>query len=189
VLNTTPSSTLSTDWSRYFNNEQLSDVTLIVADCRFHAHRVVLAARCNYFRCMFEIGMREASQAEIEVPDVEVDVFRKLLEHLYTDTNDIPKDIALRLFSAADRFGVDRLRQLCVARVESVMDVETVSKILTVADQHNASHLKDDCVQFIVNHFAEVHNTEGFKALDRELLDAVHAAISARLFPAKSFLA
>jgi len=52
VLNTTPSSTLSTDWSRYFNNEQLSDVTLIVADCRFHAHRVVLAARCNYFRCM-----------------------------------------------------------------------------------------------------------------------------------------
>jgi len=155
--------------------------------------------------------MREASQAEIEVPDVEVDVFRKLLEHLYTDTNDIPKDIALRLFSAADRFGVDRLRQLCVARVESVMDgecspsashlpssyfllhfvliVETVSKILTVADQHNASHLKDDCVQFIVNHFAEVHNTEGFKALDRELLDAVHAAISARLFPAKSFLA
>eukprot|EP00966_Prymnesium_polylepis_P067556 1568856-Prymnesium_polylepis.1 len=31
----------------------------------------------------------------------------------------------------------------------------------------------------------QVHNTEGFKALDRELLDIVHAAISARLFPSK----
>ena len=76
MLDTAPSSTLSLDWSRYFNSDQLSDVTLTVDGCRFPAHRVVLAARCNYFRCMFEIGMREASQSEIEVPDVELEVFR-----------------------------------------------------------------------------------------------------------------
>ena len=72
MLDTAPSSTLSADWSRYFNCEQLSDVTLTVDGARFPAHRVVLAARCNYFRCMFEIGMREASQHEIDVPDVSV---------------------------------------------------------------------------------------------------------------------
>ena len=109
----------------------------------------------------------------------------KLLEHLYTDTDAVPSEIALPLFSAADRFGVDRLKQLCVARVEADMCVSTVCSILTVADRHNAAYLKEECVNFIVSRFADVHNTEGFKSLDRELLDAVHAAISARLFPSK----
>ena len=81
---------------------------------------------------------------------VELEVFRKLLEHLYTDTDDVPSAISLQLFSAADRFGVDRLRQLCVSRVEADMDVGSVCSILTVADRHNAAQLTDECVNFIV---------------------------------------
>ncbi|KAL1500249.1 hypothetical protein AB1Y20_012917 [Prymnesium parvum] len=183
VLETSPPSTFASDWKRYFNNEAMSDVVLCVQGCRFFAHRVVLAARCEYFRCMFEIGMRETSQAEIEVPDVELEVFRKLLEHLYTDTEEIPQEIALPLFAAADRFGVERLRRLCALRVETIMRVDTVCSIFTVADQHGDECLKVECVRFIVSNFAEVHNTEAFRRLDRPLLDAVHAAISARLFP------
>jgi len=173
------------DRLRYFNSDQLSDVVLVCGGERFAAHRIVLASRCIYFRSMFESGMREATQEEVELHDVEVEVFRKLLEHLYTDTDIVPSEIALELFSAADRFGVERLRQLCAARVEADMSVNSVCNILTVADQHNATYLKEECVQFIVARFSEVHSTDGFRELDRGLLDLVHTAISARLFPSK----
>jgi len=181
VLDLSPPSTLTLDWAAYFNSEALSDVTLLVDGSRFAAHRVVLAARCSYFRCMFEGGMREASAAEVDVPDVPLEVFRKLLEHLYTDTDAIPSEIALPLFSAADRFGVERLRQLCIARIQADMDVDSACTILSVAAEHHATHLKEDVVQFIVAHFGEMHEREGFKELDRDLLHTIHAAIAARM--------
>ena len=40
-----------------------------------HAHRVVLAARCSYFRGMFESGMREALQSESTLSDISHPVF------------------------------------------------------------------------------------------------------------------
>ena len=49
MLDTRPSSSLASDWRRYFNSELLSDVCLLVGDMRIPAHRVVLAARCDFF--------------------------------------------------------------------------------------------------------------------------------------------
>jgi len=91
------------------------------------------------------------------VPDVPLEVFRKLLEHLYPDTDAIPSKIALPLFSAADRFGVERLRQLCIARIQADMDVDSACTILSVAAEHHATHLKEDAVQFIVSKMLQFH--------------------------------
>jgi len=184
VLGTAPSSTLATDWSKLINSKDLSDVTLVVGSRSYYAHRVVLAARCEYFRLMLLSGMREADQTEISLPlDVftSEEVFEKLLEHIYTDTDDIPSALALDLFTAAAYFQLERLKQMCLTRVESEMSVETVCHILSVAEQHSAPRLKEEAVKFIVAHFRQVHKTDGFKDLERHLLDLVHDAISARL--------
>ena len=65
ILDTSPSSTLVSDWARFLNNPSLSDVTLVVGGVPVPAHRVVLAARCNYFRAMFESGMRDAAAPQV----------------------------------------------------------------------------------------------------------------------------
>jgi len=186
VLDTRPSSTLACDWRRYFNSDALSDLTLVVEGRRIPAHRVVLAARCGYFQRMFESGMRESSQNQVEIEDVSGDVFMILLEHLYTDAVEVPLGLSLPVFAAADRFGVDRLKQLCSARIEAELSINNVCSVLTVADQHNASELLEASVSYVVTHFADVHATDGFKDLDRPLLEVVHSAISARLFPGTS---
>merc|ERR1719240_1419904 len=89
ILDTRPSSTLSTDWSKYLNNEHLSDITIRVNERNVPAHRVVLASRCGYFARMFESGMREATQQQVDIEDVELPVFMALLQHLYTDSVEI----------------------------------------------------------------------------------------------------
>mmetsp|Transcript_4698 Transcript_4698/g.10235 ORF Transcript_4698/g.10235 Transcript_4698/m.10235 type:complete len:548 (-) Transcript_4698:199-1842(-) len=185
VLDTRPSSSLAADWRRYFNNKHLSDLELLVEGKLIPVHRVVLAARCSHFQRMFDSGMREATETQIEIADVGLEVFMTLLHYLYVDDVEIPSGLALPLFAVSDRFGVERLKQVCAATIESELSVETVCAALTVADQHNATELLEASVSFIVTHFADVHATDGFKDLSRSLLEVVHSAISARLFPTK----
>ena len=161
---------------------------------RIPAHRVVLAARCEYFATMFSSGMRETRQATITIDDVSSVVFMALLvrrrcrllisrltpshllsslapqwleppsrlwsiaaptrracrrdgatalsptpvpipprhkrpqEHLYCDTTEVEQELALPLFAAADRFGVERLKLVCAATLEANLCCADVSR-------------------------------------------------------------
>ena len=186
TLDTRPSSSFAADWRRFLRDEQLSDVTLRVQGALVPAHRVVLAARCPFFARMFASGMREASQHEVEIEDVSLDALNALLEHLYTDAADVPSELALQLFAAADRFGVERLKSLCAAKIEAELSSASVCAVLVVADAHSAAELKQACVEYIVRNFPAMHQTDDFRELPRPLMEAVHAALSSALFGGRS---
>ena len=64
---------------------EYSDVTFIVQETRFPAHRIVLAARCKFFKVLLFGDMREAKpDAEIPILDATPDSFRALLEYIYS---------------------------------------------------------------------------------------------------------
>ena len=154
---------------------------------------------------MFSSGMRESTQQAralattpraralvttpspavqtIAIDGVPAEVFVALLDHLYTDSTEVAAEMALPLFAAADRFGVERLKLHCASRLESGLSIEDACAVLSAADRHQAHELREQCVAFIVSHFREVHTTEGFRELPRELLQVVHSAISSRLCP------
>ena len=69
---------------------------------------------------------------------------------------------------------------MCIARIEADLSVDNVCTVLSVADKHTASALKETCVSYIVVYFHVLHSTEAFKNLPRPLLDLVHAGIAAR---------
>ena len=77
----------------------------------------------------------------------------------------------------------ERLKLHCASRLESGLSIEDACAVLSAADRHQAHELREQCVAFIVSHFREVHTTEGFRELPRELLQVVHSAISTRLCP------
>lgn len=52
------------------------------------------------------------------------------------------------LLAAADRFGLDRLKQLCESKLCEGVTVETVATTLSLADQHRCSQLKAICLKF-----------------------------------------
>jgi hypothetical protein len=143
LLDTAAASTFAADWRAYFNNAHLSDIELRVEGRAIPAHRVVLAARCDYFARLLLSGMREAQGGVIEVDGVRYEIFLALLEYLYTDALDFAPECALELLTAADRYGLDRLKRECVNSVEACLRTCTVCHVLTVADQHLAEDLRE----------------------------------------------
>lgn len=76
---------VSGDLFDLFKSGEHSDVVFVVNSTRFSAHRVILAARCTYFKVLLFGEMMEAhSGAEIPVYDTTSDAFHALLEYIYS---------------------------------------------------------------------------------------------------------
>ncbi|XP_069165667.1 LOW QUALITY PROTEIN: uncharacterized protein [Procambarus clarkii] len=117
------------------------------------AHRVVAAARCEWFRRALLSGMREAIDRCIVVHGCSVQTFQLLLGFLYAghvECGNLPPDQLVDLLVLADHYGVDALKLLVESGLEQHVDDESVVPLLTVAHHCNASHLKEVCVHHCV---------------------------------------
>lgn len=151
------------------DNASFSDVTFIVEEKEICAHRCILYARSEYFRNMFDSKMRETSEKEITIQNMSYDVFRAVLEYLYSGrVRVVQGGLAVDLLKAADMFQIDGLRNLCVDRVEQEVTVGNAAFVVQVADAYNAQHLKTYCITFIMQNFREVIKSESFQTLMRQ---------------------
>lgn len=75
---------VSEDIGALYLSEEYSDVTLVVAGHKFYSHKLILAARSEYFRALLFGGMKESMQNEIEVNASSLPAFKNLLKYIYT---------------------------------------------------------------------------------------------------------
>lgn len=69
---------------QYVNNPTLSDVTFVIEDRQFYAHRIALLASSDAFRAMFEGTFREKAATEIPIPNIRYEVFERMMHCIYT---------------------------------------------------------------------------------------------------------
>ncbi|CAN6177195.1 unnamed protein product [Urochloa humidicola] len=173
---TVPSADLHRQFGELLRNQTGVDVTFLIAGERIAAHRSMLAARSPVFMAELFGGMKEEASACIEINDMEVEVFRTLLHFVYTDTvPELEKKgeqatvMAQHLLEAADRYGLERLKRICVEKVSEEISVDTVATTLVLAEQHGCLELKSRCMEFILDPPGNLHavaTTEGFKHLE-----------------------
>eukprot|EP00250_Pteridium_aquilinum_P000425 c10466_g1_i1 orf=503-1765(-) len=168
------------------------DITFEVDGERFPAHKLVLAARSPVFKAQLFGVMREKDSGVIQVKDIEAPVFKAMLYFMYRDC--LPEEnelsgssspatctmMAQHLLAAADRYGLDRLRMICEAKMCEEVNVETVATTLALAEQHHCSQLKAVCLKFVAANLAAVIQSDGYEhlrescpSLQCELLKAV----------------
>jgi len=130
-----PLSQLQTDYLDLFESATDANVTFVVKGERILAHRAILSKRCDYFHRMFASGMQETVDKEVEVKDAEPEVFRGLLQYLYSGAP--PKNLAeisLKLIIMADKYGVEQLKQIAESYALANLRAENVVETLLVAD-------------------------------------------------------
>ncbi|XP_066374293.1 BTB/POZ and MATH domain-containing protein 2-like [Miscanthus floridulus] len=156
----TPSSDLHKHLGELLESQKGADVTFLLASGgeRFPAHKSVLAARSRVFMAEFFGGMEERTSRVVEVQDVEPAAFETMLRFVYTDVappelddDDEPAGLTMaqHLLAAADRYGLDRLKAICEAKLAGCVDVGTAATTLALAEQHGCALLKAKCVDFV----------------------------------------
>ncbi|KAL5583071.1 hypothetical protein UlMin_015513 [Ulmus minor] len=171
-----------------------SDITFDVAGEKFHAHKLVLAARSPVFRSEYLEEFTE-EQVNVVVTDLEPKVFKAMLHFIYRDSliedvemetsnsssvSLISDSLTAKLLAAADRYGLDRLRLMCESHLCKDISVNSVAEILALADRYNAADLKAVCLKFAAENLAAVMRSDGYEhfkencpALQSELLKTI----------------
>ncbi|KAJ6826716.1 BTB/POZ and MATH domain-containing protein 3-like isoform X1 [Iris pallida] len=158
-----------------------SDIVFEVGNETFRAHKLILAARSPVFKAQFFGLIGNPDMDKIVVKDVEPPVFKVMLLFIYSD---VPPDVreltesvsmatstnmVQHLLAAADRYGLERLKLLCEAKLCDEVTADTVASTMALAEQHHCAHLMTVCLKFTAarENLGVVLQTEGFEHLEQ----------------------
>ncbi|KAK2897055.1 hypothetical protein QQF64_005310 [Cirrhinus molitorella] len=151
--------------------EEYSDVTFVVEEKRFPAHRVILAARCQYFRAMLYGGLRESrDQAEVRLEEIGAEAFSMLLRYLYTGRatlSEAREETLLDFLGLAHRYGLQPLEGSICEFLRTLLSTRNVCRVFDVASLYCLTGLGEACMAYMDRNATEVLKSDGFLTLSK----------------------
>jgi speckle-type POZ protein len=177
---------LATQFEELFDSMENSDVIFKIGGRPFPAHKLILVTRCQVFAVMFKHETKEKLSNEIEIKDVEPDVFHQLLRFIYTGRLSLKtmETMAVALFIAADKYLLDQLTNKCELFLLYKMTPVNCLELLLHADLLNFAKLKEDAAVYFRRHKERVMATDKWQIVEQEcpsLLGDIQECILAKI--------
>ncbi|XP_029916309.1 kelch-like protein 22 [Myripristis murdjan] len=143
----------------------LFDVVLLVEGQPIQAHRILLAASCDYFRGMFAGGLREAQQMEIPVHGVTYTAMTKILDFIYTSEIELDLDNVQEVLIAATLVQIEDVISFCCDFLFSWMDESNILEVHKLADLYGLQQLDAKVYSYILRNIQTFSQTEAYRQL------------------------
>ncbi|KAG1683579.1 Speckle-type POZ protein-like [Nymphon striatum] len=144
------------------------------------AHRVIMAARCNWFQRALLSGMKESIEKKIKIYDANVSTFEKILEFLYCghlETEQMSAEKLTDILVLSDRYEVDVLRKISEQSLTSHLNDDTTLYLLSISDQLDLKNLKVAAIDYIKKH-TKLLSCEDFYKLTDEMQHKIYQSIA-----------
>jgi speckle-type POZ protein len=153
-----------------YDDMQFSDVNFNVGGREFSAHKNILAARSKYFAAMFKHPTKENSTNQVNIEDIEPEVFDQLLRFIYTGRVPLDKlqTMAAGLFIAADKYLMDELKTKCENYLISHMSPENCVVLLLHGNLQNPAEYLKKAAKFFRRNPSQVMATEKWENMKQE---------------------
>ena len=177
-LKTPPKKTRERDeFAWLLEQSHLADVTIVTDHgITFPAHKVILESRSEYFRAMLRTPMQESSSDAIQLPHLRPDLFKSVLEQLYTGVTSITECNVQDLLETADMLRVTGLQRQCEDFMGTLLSAENVLDAHTLAIATNSKVLQEKCVEKAVEMIENVAPQENFHT--HGALEEVHKFVT-----------
>ena len=153
-----------------FESMQLSDVTFCIGDREFPAHKVILVTRSKVFASMFEYETKENLTNQIEIEDIEPEVFQELLRFIYTGEVSLHEmeTIAAGLLIAADKYLLDGLKMICENYLLRYISPENCVVLLLNGDLENPTERLKEAAKYFLRYPTQVMATANWETTKEE---------------------
>jgi len=132
---------------------------------KFPCHKANIAAASGHFARMFESGMTEVSNAEVEIQGYARDEVEHFIKYLYVPKMDreVLEKSAIKFLKISDQYDVSELKADVIVFLESKLKKDTVLDIVLAAHSYNAPELKTAAIKFIVKNKVEKDSWEEWR--------------------------
>merc|ERR1712098_628293 len=107
-------------------------------DKEFDCHQIILTSRSPVLATMLRIkqesSKKEKGKVCVEIKDMNLAVFEDLLKYIYTGNSPNVDAHVEELFSAADRYELEQLKELCEVKLCSRLAISNCIDLLILAD-------------------------------------------------------
>ncbi|XP_044574718.1 speckle-type POZ protein-like [Cotesia glomerata] len=158
---------LANDLEHFYQSKINTDVTFIVGDKKFQAHKIILSSRSPVLAAMFTHDMIEKKTSRVSVEDITSEIFEKFLNYMYTDRVANLDDVALDLLKTADMYQIQSLKDICESSLIKSFKLKNFFEIVDLADRYRAETLKEHAIKYVVDGKRDVINTDEFKQLEK----------------------
>lgn len=160
-----------------YQNQDLSDIQIVVGHDIFHAHKLILCCASDVFRVMLtNPTWLESNRPKIvlkEEPEC-ICVFKDFLRYLYTGQIHLTHNSVLAILMLADKYNIDDLQELCkkymCSHLVSTIEHNRAMSWLQYSYIGGHRHLAMECYQFILWNFHKVICTHDFLMTDKDVL-------------------
>ena len=136
--------------STLLENQTLADVTFKVGKEVFKAHSNILASGSPVLSAMFTQDFTESRTRVVEIKNTRSQVFKQFLQYIYTGKAEMEQEnMARDLLVAADKYGVESLKEECASVLTKNLKVENAIETLILAHLHSIPHLLQESLSFM----------------------------------------
>nr|BAC25806.1 unnamed protein product [Mus musculus] len=146
----------------------LFDVVLVVEGKHIEAHRILLAASCDYFRGMFAGGLKEMEQEEVLIHGVSYNAMCQILHFIYTSELELSLSNVQETLVAACQLQIPEIIHFCCDFLMSWVDEENILDVYRLADLFDLNHLTQQLDTYILKNFVAFSRTDKYRQLPLE---------------------
>ncbi|XP_046454671.1 uncharacterized protein LOC124202376 [Daphnia pulex] len=141
-----------------FRNQTLCDVQFnFIGGQSVGAHVAILSAGSPVFAAMFQSTFMESLTRQVMITDIEVDVFKQLLVYMYTGSiPELEEENVTLLFVAADKYGIETLKEVCADDLLEQLETENVIKMLVWSHFHSVAKVFEGAMEILVDNYCEL---------------------------------
>uniref|UniRef100_A0A3Q3KEK4 BTB domain-containing protein n=1 Tax=Monopterus albus TaxID=43700 RepID=A0A3Q3KEK4_MONAL len=152
---------------------QFCDVRLQVCGHELMAHRAVLACCSPYLFEIFNSDAEPHGVSHVTFEDLDPEAVEILLNYAYTAQLKADKELVKDVYSAAKRFKMERVKQICGDYLLSKMDPQNAISFRNFASSMVDGRVLAKVDAFIQDHLLEVSEQEDFLKLPRLKLEVM----------------
>ncbi|CAK1552064.1 unnamed protein product [Leptosia nina] len=143
----------------YFRRDgRFCDIELLSGKTKVRAHRVVLAASCEYFDAMFNVGLEESQKGRVLLHSIPAPILPLIIDFIYTGEITIDKVTVQNLLIAADMLQLRELVLGCGEFLKRELHPSNALGIFRFAETHNCKELAEEALTHAQAHWNMVAN-------------------------------
>ena len=154
---------LSTDIESMLDTGRFSDCVIACGGQEFPCHKFILAARSSVFDAMFSHDMEEQIRNRVEIKDLDVNIVQGMIDYIYSGQVIELESKASGLITAAEKYDLQELKQMCVTSLCNGIRDDNVLDMLVLVETYDLPELRKSALEFTALHKKDVVNQEDWR--------------------------